>query len=162
MEIWLRQPWVKGFHIHPVWLVRYEEPVDLPAMIRRIVRILNRLLQSVVTLLGVSLLVFLITHAIPADPVAAVAGPQADEETRERIRQELGLNDPLWEQYGRYLWDVLHGDLGKSFVTGERVHRRHPDPLPQHAGSVAGRRGDLADRRRAARRADGEVPRQAH
>ncbi len=90
-------------------------------MIRRIRRILNRLVQSFVTLLGVSVLVFVITHAIPADPVAAVAGPKADAETRERIRQELGLNDPLWEQYGRYLWRMVQGDFGKSFITGERV-----------------------------------------
>ncbi len=101
----------------------------------------NRLLQSVVTLLGVSVLVFVITHAIPADPVAAVAGPKADAETRERIRKELGLNDPLWEQYGRYLWDVLHGDLGKSFVTGERVTDailiRFPSTLFLSLGGVA-------------------------
>ena len=63
-------------------------------MTRRILA--SRLLQSVVTLLGVSVLVFFITHAIPADPVAAVAGPKADKATRERIRKELHLDDPLW------------------------------------------------------------------
>ena len=101
----------------------------------------HRLTQSVVTLLGVSLLVFFITHAIPADPVAAVAGPRADKETRDRIRDELGLNDPLWEQYGRYLWRVLQGDLGKSFVTGERVTdailTRFPSTLAVSMGGVA-------------------------
>ncbi len=104
-------------------------------------RIFYRLTQSVVTLLGVSLLVFFITHAIPADPVAAVAGPHADKETRERIRKELGLSDPLWEQYGRYVWNVLHGDLGKSFVTGERVTdailTRFPSTLAVSMGGVA-------------------------
>src|SRR5262249_45474961 len=104
-------------------------------------RILNRLVQSAVTLLGVSLLVFFITHAIPADPVAAVAGPKADPETRERIRKELGLDDPLWEQYGRYLWHALHGDLGKSFMTGERVTDailiRFPSTLFLSLGGVA-------------------------
>jgi peptide/nickel transport system permease protein len=104
-------------------------------------RIFNRLAQSVVTLVGVSLLVFFITHAIPADPVAAVAGPHADKETRERIRKELGLSDPLWEQYGRYVWNVLHGDLGKSFVTGERVTdailTRFPATLAVSLGGVA-------------------------
>ena len=104
-------------------------------------RILSRLLQSVVTLLGVSVLVFFITHAIPADPVAAVAGPKADKQTRERIRKELGLSDPLWEQYGRYLWGVVHGDLGKSYVTGERVTDailiRFPSTLFLSIGGVA-------------------------
>ncbi len=84
-------------------------------------RILSRLLQSVVTLLGVSVLVFFITHTIPADPVATVAGPKADKGTRERIRKELHLDDPVIVQYVRYLGGVLHGDLGKSFMTGERV-----------------------------------------
>ena len=110
-------------------------------MIRTIRRILNRLLQSVITLLGVSLLVFFITHAIPADPVAAVVGPKADVETRERIRKELHLDDPLWMQYGRYLGGVLHGDLGKSFVTGERVTDailiRFPSTLLLSLGGVA-------------------------
>ena len=118
-EIWLRQPWVSGFHIHPVWLIK--EKLSITTTKRRVLPILNRLLQSVVTLLGVSMLVFVITHTIPADPAAAVAGPKADAATRERIRKELGLNDPLPVQYGRYLRDMLHGDLGKSFVTGERV-----------------------------------------
>jgi peptide/nickel transport system permease protein len=102
-------------------------------MKQRLLRILNRLLQSAITLLGVSLLVFFITHAIPADPVAVVAGPKADPETRDRIRKELGLDDPLWEQYGRFLWHALQGDLGKSFVTNEFVTdailRRFPSTL---------------------------------
>lgn len=110
-------------------------------MTRRILRILNRLVQSAVTLLGVSLLVFFITHAIPADPVAAVAGPKADPETRARIRAELHLDEPLWKQYGRYLWGVLHGDLGKSFVTGESVTEailiRFPGTLLLSLGGVA-------------------------
>jgi peptide/nickel transport system permease protein len=104
-------------------------------------RMFYRLTQSVVTLLGVSLLVFFITHAIPADPVAAVAGPHADMETRERIRKELGLSDPLWTQYGRYLWHVFQGDLGRSFVTGERVTdailTRFPSTLAVSLGGVA-------------------------
>jgi peptide/nickel transport system permease protein len=103
-------------------------------------RFLNRLMQSVVTLVGVSLLVFFITHAIPADPVAAVAGPNSNQETKDRIRKELGLDDPLWEQYGRYLWNVLHGDLGRSFVTGERVTdailTRFPSTLAVSLGGV--------------------------
>ena len=110
-------------------------------MTRRILRILNRLVQSVVTLLGVSMLVFVITHAIPADPVAAITGPKADKATRDRMRQELGLNDPLWVQYGRYLWGVLRGDLGTSPVTHERVTEailiRFPSTLFLSLGGVA-------------------------
>jgi peptide/nickel transport system permease protein len=80
-----------------------------------------RLLSSVVTLLGTSLLIFVIVHAVPADPVSAMAGPHTDAETKERIRKEMGLDDPLWVQYVRYLGHALRGDLGRSNVTQEPV-----------------------------------------
>ncbi|MFN7131955.1 MAG: ABC transporter permease, partial [Myxococcales bacterium] len=67
------------------------------------------------TLVGTSLIVFLMAHAVPADPVAAFAGPQADAETRERIRKELGLDDPVWKQYFRYAGKAARGDLGRSY-----------------------------------------------
>jgi peptide/nickel transport system permease protein len=80
-----------------------------------------RLGWAVVTLLGTSLLVFAMAHALPADPVAAMVGPRADAETRERIARELGLRDPFWTQYLRYVGHAARGDLGRSAVTGERV-----------------------------------------
>jgi peptide/nickel transport system permease protein len=86
-----------------------------------IVRLCKRLLWAAVTLLGTSLLVFGIAHAVPADPIAAYAGPHADKETRDRIRRELGLDDPLATQYGRFLWGAVRGDLGRSTVTQEPV-----------------------------------------
>jgi peptide/nickel transport system permease protein len=86
-----------------------------------IVRLCKRLLWAVLTLLGTSVLVFGIAHAVPADPVAAYAGPHVDKETRDRIRRELGLDDPLTTQYARFLWGAVRGDLGRSTVTQERV-----------------------------------------
>ena len=50
---------------------------------------------------------FLIAHAVPADPVAAFAGPHADKEARDLIRRELHLDDPLATQYGRFLWGAV-------------------------------------------------------
>jgi peptide/nickel transport system permease protein len=85
------------------------------------IRILKRLFWSAAVVLGVSLLVFVVVKAIPADPVAAVAGPHADQETKDRIRKEMGLDDPLWWQYLRYLGNAAHGDLGKSYITQENV-----------------------------------------
>jgi len=87
-------------------------------MIRRLAR---RLLWSATTLLGTSLIVFTITHVVPADPIAAYAGPQADPETREHIRRELGLDDPVWQQYLRFLGRAVRGDFGRSYVTQQRV-----------------------------------------
>jgi peptide/nickel transport system permease protein len=87
-------------------------------MIRKIAL---RLLTSLVTLLGTSLLIFVIVHAVPADPVSAMTGPHTDAVTKERIRKEMGLDDPLWIQYIRYLRQVVTGDLGRSNVTQEPV-----------------------------------------
>jgi peptide/nickel transport system permease protein len=85
------------------------------------VRLLKRLLWAALTLLGTSLVVFLIAHAVPADPVTAFAGPHADKETRDRIRHEMHLDEPLPTQYARFLGNALRGDLGRSNVTQEPV-----------------------------------------
>lgn len=83
--------------------------------------LLARLLWAAAAMVAASGLVFALVHLVPADPVAAYAGPQADAETRDRIRRELGLDDPLAEQYARYLGRLARGDWGRSFVTGEGV-----------------------------------------
>jgi ABC-type dipeptide/oligopeptide/nickel transport system permease component len=62
----------------------------------------------------VTLLTFAIVQVTPGDPVALMLGPAATPERVEAMRQQLGLNDPLLVQYGRYVWNALHGDLGRS------------------------------------------------
>lgn len=84
-------------------------------------RLISRILWAVVVLWGTTVITFLIAHAVPADPARVYAGANADAETVARIRQEMGLDDPLIEQYGRYLGQLLQGDMGVSLVTGERV-----------------------------------------
>ncbi len=86
-----------------------------------IARLLKRLFGAALTLLGTSLIVFLIAHAVPADPINAFAGPHADKEARDAIRRELHLDDPLAMQYVRFLGNAIRGDLGKSNVTQEPV-----------------------------------------
>lgn len=81
---------------------------------------MQRLLAAVPVLLGVSILVFLMIHLIPGDPARQIAGMDARPEEVERIRDELGLNDPLPVQYVRYLGDLLKGDFGRS------LHSRRP------------------------------------
>jgi len=87
---------------------------------------------------GTSLIVFAIVHTVPADPVAAVAGPHADKETRDRIRVELGLDRPIWVQYARYLGRALQGDLGRSHVTHERVSEAIGSRFPATAAVALG------------------------
>ena len=77
--------------------------------------LVRRTLQTIAVLLIISMVTFTISYLIPADPAAEIAGPKAKPDTIERIRERLGLDQPLYIQYGRYLWRLLHGDLGESY-----------------------------------------------
>jgi peptide/nickel transport system permease protein len=78
--------------------------------------ITRRLLQAIPVLLGVSFLVFSMLYLVPGDPVLIMLqGSQASTEQIESLRHELGLDQPFLLQYGRYLWDLLHGDFGTSY-----------------------------------------------
>jgi peptide/nickel transport system permease protein len=83
--------------------------------------ILKRLVWLVVVVLGMTMIVFGITHMIPADPAKIAAGLGADASAVEKIRQEMGLDLPVHQQYLRYLNGLLHGDLGKSILTNRPV-----------------------------------------
>ncbi|SHE70152.1 peptide/nickel transport system permease protein [Desulfacinum infernum DSM 9756] len=74
----------------------------------------KRLLHLVPVLLGVTVLVFFISHAIPGDPARMMAGQKASREAVENLRRSMGLDRPLHEQYLRYMKGLLHGDLGRS------------------------------------------------
>lgn len=78
--------------------------------------LIRRLTQSVFILLGVTLVTFVLLFALPADPARMIAGRSATVETVARIRAELGLDQPLLIQYGRYLGRLAHGDLGRSYA----------------------------------------------
>ena len=95
--------------------------------------IIRRLLSLIPTLLGVSIIVFLFLRMIPGDPALALAGEHATDANVERIREEFGLNKPLYEQYLTYMGKVLRGDLGRSvfnkrYVTDE-LRARFPATL---------------------------------
>jgi peptide/nickel transport system permease protein len=79
------------------------------------VYIVRRLVQAIPVLLGISVLTFILIYYLPADPARMYAGPSATVETVDRIRHELGLDQPLWVQYTRYVERLLHGDLGFSY-----------------------------------------------
>jgi len=76
--------------------------------------VLRRLLLAPVILLAISMATFALGRYAPADYVDVQAGGRARPETIERIKEERGLNDPVYEQYGRYVWKALHGDFGQS------------------------------------------------
>ncbi|RME47141.1 MAG: ABC transporter permease [Chloroflexi bacterium] len=83
--------------------------------------LIRRVIGIIGVLLGVSLLTFTLSHLVPADPVLAALGQNAREEQIEAFRREYGLDRPLPEQYVRYMWGLLHGDLGHSIRTRRPV-----------------------------------------
>jgi peptide/nickel transport system permease protein len=95
--------------------------------------LLRRLLRAVSTLLGTTLILFVLVRVVPADPAVSIAGPKADPDTLAAIRTDLGLDDPVAVQYGRYVWQLAHGDLGRSYLTGRRVVDVIAERLPATA-----------------------------
>jgi peptide/nickel transport system permease protein len=79
------------------------------------VYVLRRVFQSIPVLVGVSVITFLLIYYLPADPARMYAGPSATVETVDRIRHQLGLDQPIWIQYTTYLTRALQGDLGFSY-----------------------------------------------
>jgi peptide/nickel transport system permease protein len=75
-----------------------------------------RLLQSAGILLGVAAVTFALLFLVPADPARQIAGRSATREAVESVRHELGLDRPLYAQFGTYLAHLAHGDLGRSYV----------------------------------------------
>jgi peptide/nickel transport system permease protein len=74
-----------------------------------------------VTFFGLLLVTFLIARVVPIDPVLAVVGDRAPMAVYERAKVELGLDKPLWHQFGVYAWKVLQGDFGRSVLTNNLV-----------------------------------------
>ncbi|WP_342599980.1 nickel ABC transporter permease [Psychrobacillus sp. FSL H8-0483] len=83
--------------------------------------ILKRLAQIVPVILGVTLVVFLIMQMVPGDPAVIMAGEGASKETINELREDLGLNRPLHEQYLSYIGNVFQGDLGNSLKNNQPV-----------------------------------------
>lgn len=92
--------------------------------------ILKRLLWSVPTLFGVSLLVFLMVHLSPGDPAMTLLGDHATKESIEKVRQEMGLNKPLYEQYFIFITKAVTGDFGNSIKTKQSVLEEFKDRFP--------------------------------
>ena len=83
--------------------------------------VLRRLLAALPNLLGVVVITFLLTRALPGDPAAYFAGGAATKEAVEQVRQALGLDKTLPEQFLRYVAGLAKGDFGQSITTGQPV-----------------------------------------
>ncbi len=83
--------------------------------------ILGRVAQAIPVVMGVVVISFLLTRALPGDPAAYFAGPAADEASIAEIRETLGLDKPLFQQFFYYVGDLIRGELGTSLTTGQAV-----------------------------------------
>jgi len=120
---------------------------------------LKRLAMAIPSLIGVVIVTFLLTRALPGDPAVYFAGPTATPQAIQEIRVKLGLDQPLLKQFGHYVVDLAHGNLGTSLTTGQpvaselrqsaarlrradaaRAHRLHRD-----RGAARHPRGDQAE-----------------
>ena len=95
--------------------------------------ILKRLMMAIPSLIGVVIVTFLLTRALPGDPAAYFAGPAATKEAIEQVRVQLGLDKPLYIQFGLYVRDLARGDLGNSLTTGQPVGHEIKTRLPASA-----------------------------
>lgn len=92
--------------------------------------VLGRVAQTVPVVVGVVVISFLLTRALPGDPAAYFAGPAADEASIAQIREALGLDKPLIRQFFIYAGELLRGDLGTSISTGQSVAADLASRLP--------------------------------
>ena len=83
--------------------------------------IIRRILLLFPTLLGISIIIFLMMHITPGDPAELLLGERATEPALEALREHLGLNEPLYVQYGMFLKRLLKGDLGETIWTRQKV-----------------------------------------
>ena len=92
--------------------------------------IARRLVFTVFVLWGVTLVTFFLSRVVPGNPARLMAGPQASPSAVAHISRIYGLNDPLFVQYGRYMRDLLQGNLGFSFLTRRNVRTDIATYLP--------------------------------
>lgn len=124
----------------------------------------KRIVQSILIVIGITIITFLLVNLVPADPARMIAGRNASADTVESIRQQLGLDRPLPVQYVSYLGNLVQGDLGRSYIqridVSELILARLPATLALLAGAIffelliglpagiiaAAKRGKLADK----------------
>lgn len=84
------------------------------------------------TLIGMSIIIFLMLRLLPGDIVDIIAGTdgQTDSAAREKLREAMGLSDPLYVQYGKWMWDLLQGNPGESMRSGKPVSELLWNALP--------------------------------
>ena len=119
--------------------------------------VLKRLLALIPTILIIVFVVYFILDLTPSDPGHLILGQMASEEAVAAKNAELGYDKPFTVRYAKYIWDLCHGSLGNSWLSGKGVRDRY-GPLPGNGDAGCRRHADRrGDRRRAGRAGRGEA-----
>ena len=110
---------MKENNVKTIPILKDEELVGVISTVSKYV--LKRLAMLIPVLIGVTFMVYFILSLSPGDTAAMIAGESADAETIEATRKDLGLDQPVIVQYGKYMLNLLHGDMGKSYKTKRDV-----------------------------------------
>jgi peptide/nickel transport system permease protein len=95
--------------------------------------IIRKLLYSILILFGVITVTFSLMYVIPGDPARLMLGQRADIASIEAVRKQLGLDDPLYIQYGRFIYKAVQGDLGRSYSSNREVLKTIIETFPATA-----------------------------
>ena len=96
------------------------------------VYIFRRLIGAALVMLAVATLVFFMLRLVPGDPIAAMLADAGSPEAREAMIHRLGLDRPVWVQYGKWFWNMLHGDMGASiYGSNQPVSKIISEALPR-------------------------------
>src|SRR5690242_13674384 len=101
--------------------------------------LVRRLLWAFVLVFAVTVITYAIFFLIPGDPASLAAGRGASQRSIEMVRKLLHFDEPVWKQYGRFVWGLVrHGSLGYSYVNREGVRRMVSEALPVTASLIVG------------------------
>lgn len=101
-------------------------------------KIANRILSAIPVLFFVSVIVFMMLQLLPGDPATVILGQEATPEAIEAMREKMGLNKPLLEQYLTWVGNVLQGNLGNSLIDGTSVNKLIMERLPATVELIIG------------------------
>src|SRR5687767_6888930 len=92
--------------------------------------IIRRFAATLPMLVGISIVSFLLLHALPGDPASVLLGQRATEANKRELRERMGLDRPLPEQYFNYVGDAVRGDFGESHRTNQPVSKELKQRIP--------------------------------
>ena len=92
--------------------------------------IVKRILISIPLIIVTIFIVFILLQVIPGNPIAVMMGEKANPDVIAKVTEEMGLNDPLLQRFGNYIWNVLHGDLGSSYKLNRPIAGLIADAFP--------------------------------